>query len=468
MAPPTEDPIYMSATELLAHYRARRLSPVEVTQAALDRIAALDGRINAFCLVDQDRALAAARDSEGRWMRGAPAGRLDGVPTSVKDLQLTRFWPTLRGSRTIDADQKWDVDAPVVARLRAHGAVLLGKTTTPEFGWKGVTDSALTGVTRNPWNPALTPGGSSGGAAAGLAAGMSTLALGGDAGGSIRIPASMTGVAGIKATYGRVPTYPPSPFGSLSNQGPMARNAADLALMLSVLAEPDGRDADALPYDGCDYSDGIAGGVGGLRIAYSARLGYVPRVDPEIEVTVAEAARRFADLGAVVEPADPDIVDCEPMFITHWKVAAFDSLGGLSAAKAALLEPGLARIVEAGRDVALAEYLAAVSARVTLTQRLQGFFADYDLLLTPTLATPPFPVNQMAPLDGDGEWTSWTPFTFPFNLSRQPAASIACGFTGDGLPIGLQIVGPHYAEQRVLRAAHAFEIAHPLDRRPQL
>ncbi|MDH3596510.1 MAG: amidase family protein, partial [Rhodospirillales bacterium] len=246
----TNDPALLTATELLTRFRAGSLSPVEVTEAALARIEAHDTALNAFCLVDAEQALAEARRSEERWRIGAPKGRLDGVPASIKDLLLTKGWPTLRGSKALDPDQPWDEDAPAVARLREHGAVLLGKTTTPEFGWKGVTDSPLTGVTRNPWDPSRTPGGSSGGAAAAVATGMGALAIGTDGGGSIRIPAGFTGIFGLKPSFGRVPAYPLSPFGTVAHLGPMTRSVADAALMLTVLAEPDPRDWYALPVDG--------------------------------------------------------------------------------------------------------------------------------------------------------------------------------------------------------------------------
>ncbi|MCS6855984.1 MAG: amidase family protein, partial [Elioraea sp.] len=208
-----------------------------------------DPVLNAFCLVAWRTALAAARESERRWMKGEPQGLLDGVPVSIKDLVLTRGWPTLRGSKTIDPKGPWKDDAPCVARLREHGAVLIGKTTTPEFGWKGVTDSPLTGVTRNPWDPRLTPGGSSGGAAAALAAGMGPLAIGTDGGGSIRIPCAFTGVFGLKPSFGRVPAWPLSPMGTVAHVGPMTRSVADAALMMNVIALPDTRDWHALPWD---------------------------------------------------------------------------------------------------------------------------------------------------------------------------------------------------------------------------
>ncbi|MFQ5546445.1 MAG: amidase family protein, partial [Acidiferrobacterales bacterium] len=232
----SDDIAMQSATELLKLYQRRQLSPVEATKAALAQISAYDPPLNAFCYVDEDAALTAAGESEARWQKGAPKGLLDGVPTAIKDLILTKGWPTLRGSRVVSKDQSWDEDAPSSARLREHGAVLLGKTTTPEFGWKGVTDSPLTGVTRNPWNLATTPGGSSGGSAAAIATGMCALAIGTDGGGSIRIPAGFTGIYGIKPSFGRVPAAPLSPFGTVAQVGPMTRTVTDAALMLMVIS----------------------------------------------------------------------------------------------------------------------------------------------------------------------------------------------------------------------------------------
>jgi len=274
------------AHELLQLYRSGQASPVEVTQAVLARIERLNPQINAFCVVDPDAALASARASEARWQAhrssGAPVGELEGVPTTIKDLILTRGWPTLRGSRTIDPQQAWDVDAPATARLREAGAVLLGKTTTPEFGCKGETNSPATGITRNPWNTAHTPGGSSGGAAAAVAAGLGPLAVGTDGAGSVRIPAAFCGNVGLKPSFGRVPAYPLSPFGSVAHLGPHTMSVRDAALMMNVLKKPDARDWTSLPPESTDYTVGLEDGIRGMRIAYSPTLGYARNVHPEI------------------------------------------------------------------------------------------------------------------------------------------------------------------------------------------
>lgn len=462
---------YTSATELVQRYRAKQLSPVEVTQAVLARIGELNPKLNAFCRVDEAGALAAARASEARWMKSAPLGPVDGVPASIKDLILTRDWPTLRGSKTVDPAGPWLEDGPATARLRENGAVLLGKTCTPEFGWKGVTDSALTGVTRNPWNLERTPGGSSGGASAQVAAGMGQLAVGTDGGGSIRIPCSFAGISGIKAGFGRVPAWPLSPFGTVAHVGPMARSVADCALMLNVLSQPDARDWTALPYANIDWTQGLDAGVKGLRIAYSPRLGYVKHVDAEVEARVADAVKVLSGLGAQVEEVDPGFADCRDVFSVHWMSGAYNLLRNMPQEKFALLDAGLQQACVTGSQYTLAQYLDAVSARGALGEQMKRFHQKYDLLLTPATPIPAFAAGVLAPEPPAGErndWTWWTPFSFPFNLTQQPAMSVPCGFSKDGLPIGLQLVGPMQREDLVLRAAYAYQQAteHHLRRPP--
>ena len=457
----TDNLALLPATALIKGYREGTLSPVEATRAALDRIEEHNGTLNAFNLVDAEGALAEARRSEERWRVSAPRGRLDGVPVSIKDILLTEGWPTLRGSKTVDPDQAWDEDAPAVARLREHGAVILGKTTTPEFGWKGVTDSPLTGVTRNPWNPELTPGGSSGGASAAVAAGMGPLAVGTDGGGSIRIPAGFTGIFGLKPSFGRVPAYPASPFSTVAHVGPMTRTVGDAALMLSVLAEPDARDWYALPYDGTDFSNGLEDGIEGLTVAFSPTLGG-HRVDPEVAELVLAAVRRFEALGATVEEAEPALPDCGEIFRPHWFAGAAKLLSGFTEEQKALMDPGLVDIAKQGAAFSLMDYLTAMKQREDLGITLSRFHESYDLLLTPSLPITAFAAGlEEPPSDTEGRWVDWTPFTYPFNLSRQPAASVPCGLTRSGLPAGLQIIGPLYGEALVLRAARAYETDQP-------
>jgi len=451
----------LTATELLEGFRKHELSPVEAARAVLARIEELNPLLNAFNLVS-DRAVDDAKASEARWLAGQPKGLLDGVPVSIKDLLLTKGWPTLRGSKTIDPKGLWNDDAPAVARLREHGAVLIGKTTTPEFGWKAVTDSALTGITRNPWNREKTPGGSSGGAAAAVAAGMGPLAVGTDGGGSIRIPCSFAGLFGIKPSFGRVPAWPLSPFGTVAHVGPMTRTVADAALMLNVLALPDARDWHALPFDARDYRTGLEHGVRDLRIAWSSDLGYA-KVDPEVAALVSKAVRIFAELGAKVEEKNPGFENPEPIFRTHWFSGAAFLLKDFSSEKKKLIDPGLLEVAAQGEKIAASEILDAQMRRGALGTLMNLFHRDYDLLVTPTLAVAAFDAGREFPETSKNDrWTDWTPFTYPFNLTQQPAASIPCGFTRAGLPVGLHIVGPKYADALVLRAARAFESARPI------
>ncbi|MDP6590554.1 MAG: amidase, partial [Alphaproteobacteria bacterium] len=402
---------YFGAAELSALYGSGELSPIAAVRAALAAIAAHDGELNAFRLVDEESALGAAAESERRWQAKSPLSPLDGVPLSIKDLLLTRGWPTLRGSKLIDPDGPWDEDAPGVARLREAGAVILGKTNTAEFGWKGATDSPLAGITRNPWNPKLTPGGSSGGAAAALASGMGALALCTDGGGSIRNPAGFTNLYGLKPSFGRVPAYPPNPIGTLANVGPMARSVGDLALMMNVIARPDARDWLSLPYDGTDYLAELEGGVEDLRIAYSANLGFAA-VDDDISRLIGAAAQLFSDLGARVEAVDPPLGDCTQIFETHWHVGVASAFEGLPDEKLELLDPGLDRFVLAGREISLMAYVVAQNARTALGQAMRGFHEQYDLLILPTTAVTAFPVERRAPPGiGEDDWAAWSPFS---------------------------------------------------------
>lgn len=449
----------LSGTELAAAYRDGTLSPVEATQAALDVIAALDGEVNAFVLVDADGALAAARASEQRWRAGEPLGPGDGVPTSVKDIFLTAGWPTLRGSTLVSPEGPWTEDAPAVARLRETGAVLLGKTTTPEFAWKGVTDSAARGATGNPWGAGLTSGGSSGGSATAVGLGMGAWSVGTDGGGSVRIPAAFTGTVALKPTYGLVPLHPASPFGTLAHAGPMTRTVADAAALLDVLTGFDPRDWSALPTPRASFLEGLEDGVAGLRVAFSPALGF-GRNDREVDAVVRAAVDVLAAQGAHVEEVDPGFADPVEAFDVLWSAGAAKVLEAYGPDLPEALDPGLRRCVERGRRLSASQYLDASAVRVDLGRRMGLFHERYDLLVTPTLPIAAFPAGQDVP-DGWGspEWTSWTPYTYPFNMTQQPAASVPCGLTGADLPVGLQVVGARHADALVLRAARAYEAA---------
>ena len=447
-----------SATELMHLYRSGQASPVEATQAVLARITALDATLNAFCVVDAEHALASAQASEARWQRGAPMDILDGVPVSIKDLILTRGWPTLRGSRTVDPKQSWEVDAPVTARLREAGAVLLGKTNTPEFGCKGTTDNMLTGITRNPWNTKMTPGGSSGGAAAAVASGMGPLAIGTDGAGSVRIPSTFCGIPGMKASFGRVPAFPLSPFGTVAHIGPHARSVEDLALLLTVMSRPDARDWTSLPYDPRDYRVGLADGVRGLRIAFSPDLGYVKNVDPEIAEAVRKAADSFAALGAQVDEIAPGFPNPEEIATKLWFVGSLTLINNLTPEQGALTDPALRWQANEGRNVSVMELQKLALRRGELGTFMRQFHERYDLLLTPGVSVPAFEAKATDPWElGLDKFLGWTPFSYPFNLTQQPAAVVPCGLTRSGLPISVQLVGPMHADALVLRAARAYE-----------
>ncbi|NDH29693.1 MAG: hypothetical protein EBX72_04280, partial [Betaproteobacteria bacterium] len=386
-----------AAHVLLGLYASGKASPVEVTREILQRIERLNPALNAYCLVDEDGAMQAARESESRWMawradqqaqslaEKAPRA-LEGVPLSIKDLILTRGWPTLRGSRTIDPQQDWLVDAPVTARFREAGAVLLGKTTTPEFGCKGETNSPLTGITRNPWNLQKTPGGSSGGAAAAVAAGMGPIGVGTDGAGSVRIPAAFCGNVGLKPSFGRVPAYPLSPFGSVAHVGPHSMSVVDCALVMNVMKQADARDWTALPPDPSDYRVGLHDGVRGLRVAYSPRLGYVRQLDPAIEAATREAALALQSMGAVIESIDPGIDDSLEISFGLWVAGAASLWRSLSEVQREQTDPDFRSEAAFGMAMGIEQIHELNQRRGLLGSRLRQFMERVDLILTPATA----------------------------------------------------------------------------------
>jgi aspartyl-tRNA(Asn)/glutamyl-tRNA(Gln) amidotransferase subunit A len=457
----------LTASDLLALYRSRQASPLEATRAVLARIEATQPHLNAFVQVAADEALASARASESRWQRGAPQGALDGVPVSIKDLILTQGWPTLRGSHTVSADQAWDIDAPATARLREAGAVLLGKTATPEFGCKGETNSPRSGITRNPWDLSKTPGGSSGGAAAAVAAGCGPLAVGTDGAGSVRIPAAFCGNFGLKPSFGRVPAHPLSPFGTVAHLGPHTMSVRDGALMMNVLAQPDARDWTSLPPDGRDYLVGLEDGVRGLRVAFSPTLGYAKNVHPEIAAAVARAAALLAELGAEVDAVDPGFEDPLPITTGLWFVGAWTIWNTLTPAQQAVADPDFAAEAQLGSAYSALEVQRLVLARGALGSHMRQFMQRFDLIVTPAVAVPAFDARPAGQQTMTPEaMLGWTPFSYPFNLTQQPACTLPCGLTSAGLPMGVQLVGPMFGDALVLRAARALESLLPIPRPP--
>jgi aspartyl-tRNA(Asn)/glutamyl-tRNA(Gln) amidotransferase subunit A len=456
------NPADLSAAELTARYRGNSLSPVEAAHAIFARLDAVNPKINAFCFEDRERTLADARASEARWHTDSLLSPLDGVPISIKDLILTKGWPTLRGSRTIDRNQQWLDDAPSVARIREAGMVIIGKTTTPEFGIKGTTDNTLTGITRNPWNLSRTPGGSSGGSAAAVAAGIGPLSMGTDGAGSVRIPAAFTGTFGLKPSFGRVPAWPLSPFGTVAHLGPHSRTVTDAAMLMNVIAQPDARDWTSLPYDRRDYMASLNEGVNGLRVAFSPALGYVKNVHSDVAAATRRAAEAFTELGAHVEEIDPGFDDPIEITTKLWFIGSATLYNAMTDAQKALVDPALAWQAGEGNRISVPELQALTKRRGELGTHMRKFHETFDLLITPGVSVPAFEAKA------SGEWEltidkflGWTPFSYPFNLTQQPACVCPSGFSGEGLPLAMQIVGPMHGDALVLRAARAYESARP-------
>jgi aspartyl-tRNA(Asn)/glutamyl-tRNA(Gln) amidotransferase subunit A len=460
---------FLSAVELAAAVRRRTLSPVEIVEAVLGRIQSVDLGLNSYVTVTAEAAREQARLAEAQVMDGAELGPLHGVPVSIKDLIYTRGVRTSRGSLIFE-DFVPEEDAPVVERLRSAGAIMVGKTNTPEFGWKGATDNRVFGPTRNPWDTTKTAGGSSGGSAAAVAAGLAPLSLGSDGAGSIRIPASFSGIVGLKPSFGLVPYYPASAADTLSHAGPMTRTVADAALMLQVIAGPDERDRHTLHVSGEDFAAAASEPMRSRRFAWSRDLGYA-RLDPEVRQLAEAAARRFAsDLGCELEEVAPGFKDpndaIERIFygsIGSWVSEHWSEWRDQ-------LDPGLVKVVEQARAWTGFDMAQAYRERSALWDTLRRFFERYDALLTPTMPITAFAVDLDRPVEVAGQpvrGLEWTPFTYPFNLNGVPAISVPCGWTSQNLPVGLQIVGPRFADAEVLRIAAAYEgIAPWRERRP--
>jgi Asp-tRNA(Asn)/Glu-tRNA(Gln) amidotransferase A subunit family amidase len=464
---------FTPAVTLARAIGARELSPVELVDAVLARIEAVNPRINAYCTVAAEPARDAARAAEERVARGGPLGRLQGLPVSFKDLTPTAGIRTTMGSKIFEHNVPAE-DALIVERVKAAGAVVVGKTNTPEFGCKGTTDNRVFGATRNPWNPAMTAGGSSGGAGAALAAGLAPLAEGSDLAGSIRIPAAACGVVGLKAGPGRVARYPaPNGWQTLSVNGPMARTVRDTALLFGVMCGPDERDPSSLPDTGEDFLAACDAPLGRPRVAWSPDLGYAP-VDPRVAAVAGSAARVFADLGCEVEEASPGFADPDALFRGLTAPVRAAGLGQYLERWGDQMDPILTGRMRQADGVSAVDYERLCQRRTELWHAVRRFFERYDLLLTPTLALPPFPIDDpYPPREVAGRAVDspigWFPFTFPFNLTGHPAISVPAGWTDDGLPIGLQIVGRRFGEAALLCAAAAFEAARPwTDRRPPL
>jgi aspartyl-tRNA(Asn)/glutamyl-tRNA(Gln) amidotransferase subunit A len=451
------DPALMSAETLLGLYARRALSPVEVLQAVLQRVALYNPWVNAFAAMNP-RALQQAGESEARWMAGRPIGLLDGVPATVKDLLNLAGFPTRRGSKTTDAIPATE-DAPAVMGLKQGGAVILGKTTTTEFGWKSPGDSPLHGITRNPWNRERTVGGSSSGAGAAGAACFGPLHIGTDAGGSIRIPAAFCGLVGFKPSFGRIPQWPLGAFANVACAGPMARTVRDAALMFSAMARHDLRDPFCLPDDPQDWRRGIEDGVAGMRVALVRRLGFEPPLDADGEAALAGAAKLLEEQGAIVEEADPGLPDTRAIFGRVWGVALARLVATTPPEKRALLDKGLEEVAEREGGMPATDFLGAEALRIEAAHAMARFHQRYDILLTACTPTAAFAADQPTIRPTEALWRDWAPWTFAFNLTRQPAISVPVGLDEHGMPRAVQVAAALYRDDLALRAARALERA---------
>jgi aspartyl-tRNA(Asn)/glutamyl-tRNA(Gln) amidotransferase subunit A len=449
-----------SGAELSGAYAGGVASPVDVTRACLGRAEEINPALNAFAVIDHDGALAAAAKSVARWAAGQALSPIDGLPVTIKDIVHCHGLDVRYGSLTT-ADVSSLPDSPVVERLRAAGAVILGLTTTPEFGWKAVTDSVRHGVTRNPWNPDMTPGGSSGGAAVAAAMGAGVLHLGTDGGGSIRIPASFCGIAGLKPSFGRVPAYPASAFGTVAHIGPMARSVGDLVLMLNAMSGRDLRDWTQAPMPMQPVQPRPMN-WSGVRIGHWCRPP-VGKVDPEVDALIRAVLSDLALAGASIEPLDlPDQDGLPEMFRRHWFVGAANRFDAVAEADRPMLDPGFVATAERGRSYSAVDRMQAEVARARFGAQMDHLMAEFDFILSPTVAIPPFAAgHDVPPGSGLDTWTDWAGFSYPINLSQQPACSVPCGFTQSGLPVGLQIIGPRGADEAVLSAALTYEQMFP-------
>jgi aspartyl-tRNA(Asn)/glutamyl-tRNA(Gln) amidotransferase subunit A len=457
-----EELCFTPATELTRMIRAKAVSSVEVMQATIERAQKLNPRLNAICTSTYEAALEAARAADAAVMRGAALGILHGVPTTIKDLALTKGVRTMSGSH-IYRDRVPDIDHLHVERLRNAGAISIGKTTTSEFGWKGNSNSPVTGITHNPWKHGYNAGASSAGAAVCAAAGIGPIHQGSDGAGSVRMPSAFCGIFGLKPSFGRIPYWPMPNNGLISHVGPMTRTVADAALMLQAMAGPDDRDVTSLESSPEDFVGRLEEGIAGLRVAYSPDLGYL-KVDPEVAEPVHEAALAFQELGCTVEETNPGWGDQIELEHCHFASNYAAMLGHLLDQWADKMDPGLVALTRHGMTYTAADYCKAQGDRFLYYDKVRAFFERYDVLLTPSLSVAAFPADLLIPSHWEQhpwDWLRWAGFSYPFNLTGLPAATCPCGFTAQGLPVGIQVVAGRYQDLRVLQAARAFEKARP-------
>lgn len=466
-----EDLCFTPAAELAPMIRQKEVSPVELMAAVLARIEACEPKINAMARVTSDSAMDAAKAAETALMKGDDIGPFHGIPVTIKDLNLVKGVTIERGSRT----QKGfvaDADAPFVARLKRAGAIIAGKTTVCEFGWKGVSQSPLTGITSNPWKLGYNAGASSAGAGAAAAAGYGPLHQGSDGAGSIRMPAHFSGIFGHKPTYGRVPNWPVGGGDNTAHVGPMVRDVRDGAMMMSIMSGPHPLDHTSLEAGPADYVGRLNEGIKGKKVAFSPDLGHA-RVDQEVAELVQAAVTVLAsDLHAKVEQVTPGWGKDGPEIIRVMYPVQATSNAKYLAEHESEMDPGLVAMLKVGLDLTTAQYQEARDRKSKYVAAMARFMDDWDFLVTPTVSTAAFPAERIVPdhwPEHPWDWLQWAEFSYPFNLSGMPAATVPCGFTKDGLPVGLQIVGKRFDDLGVLQASQAFAKACPwAARRPQL
>lgn len=456
----TADLCRMDSTALRAAYQKRELSPVDVVQAALDCAEKIQAPLNAFTFIDRAGALSSAKESETRWKNGVPLSSIDGIPTTIKDIVDVAGWTVRYGSVTTP-DTPARHDAPSVSRLRKAGATFIAQTTTPEYGGKAVTDSPKFGITRNPWDPSRTPGGSSGGAAVAAACGAGVFHLGTDGGGSIRIPASFTGVVGHKPTYGRVAAYPPSSFGTVAHVGPITRTVADAATMLDVMSGRDMRDwtQPPIPFSPVSISNVE---WRGKKIGYW-KTPCVGDVDKCVANAVELVLKDFEAAGAaIVEIQIPYQDTLLDIYNRHWCVGAANRLASIDPSRYNELDPNFLRTAHIGQSYSAVQRMDAEVSRSRYGAEMDELLSRFDYIVSPTVPILPFEAGVDIPKGSDAQsWIEWCSFSFPINLSQQPACSVPCGFSENGLPIGLQIIGARGDDSSVLSAALSYEVMYP-------
>jgi aspartyl-tRNA(Asn)/glutamyl-tRNA(Gln) amidotransferase subunit A len=467
-----EDLCFMSAYDMVEKIKSQELSSQEITEVIIERIEKINPIINAYCTTTFDLARDAAKKSDDAVKKREKLGILNGIPTSIKDEMPIKGIRTTFGSKLYENYIPNEDDA-CVERLKNAGAVILGKTNMSPFGFLHITDNLIFGETHNPWNLNRTPGGSSGGAGAAMASGLGNLALGADGGGSIRVPSALCGIYGIKPSFGRVPVYPTLGlhFESLIHYGPIVRYVKDAALMLDAIKGPHFGDMYSLPDQNINYLEKLDEKPKKLKIGFSHDLGFAKVIDPEVKENFLNSVQKFEKFGWIVEPAKIKIRNPERILLTYHTVLFAHDLSSRLKDSKEIMHPGLIKAVEAGANASVMDFARSMSRRKSLHDDLYKYFKEYDLLLTPTTGLPAFELGILFPSEIDGKMvspTAWAPLVSLFNMTGNPAASIPCGWSNDGLPIGMQIVGNKFDDLTVLQVSKAFEdIAPWQEKRPK-